>query len=165
MFRCTMEVVMELLRQHKDTLLSILEPFLRDPTVAWSRSGRAQRSDTSHPHPTTSGAGGGAVSSISRQSTAVLIADRELNNEAKEALMKISGRLNGIYNIAHPHGERIRRDILARISNGKKTMNTKHMSTRGLGATKEEEMPLSVQGQVHRLIEEAIMEENLGKCI
>ena len=36
------------------------------------------------------------------------------------------------------------------------------MTTRGLGAAKEEEMPLSVPGQVHRLIEEALMEENLG---
>jgi serine/threonine-protein kinase ATR len=42
-FRRTMEVTMKLMRDNKDTLLSILEPFLRDPTVVWSRSGRAQR--------------------------------------------------------------------------------------------------------------------------
>ena len=36
---------MRLLRDNKETLLSVLEPFLRDPTVAWGRSGRAQRSE------------------------------------------------------------------------------------------------------------------------
>lgn len=42
-FRRTMEVTMSLLRDNRDTLMSVLEPFLRDPTVSWSRSGRAQR--------------------------------------------------------------------------------------------------------------------------
>ena len=34
---------MRILRDNQDLLLSILEPFLRDPTVSWGRSGRAQR--------------------------------------------------------------------------------------------------------------------------
>ena len=42
-YRRTLEVTMGLLRENKETLLSVLEPFLRDPTVAWSRSGRAQK--------------------------------------------------------------------------------------------------------------------------
>jgi hypothetical protein len=28
---------------NRETLLSVLEPFLQDPTVGWDRSGRAQR--------------------------------------------------------------------------------------------------------------------------
>jgi serine/threonine-protein kinase ATR len=111
-FRGSMEVVMALLRQHKDSLLSILEPFLRDPTVAWSRTGRAQRTEATG---SVSGVGGPGGNSVSRQSTALL--DREMNSEAKEALIKISGRLDGIYNISHPHSERIRREIIARIGN------------------------------------------------
>ena len=45
-YRRTLEVTMGLLRENKETLLSVLEPFLRDPTVAWSRSGRAQKAIT-----------------------------------------------------------------------------------------------------------------------
>jgi phosphatidylinositol kinase/protein kinase (PI-3 family) len=30
-------------RDNKDPLLSVIEPFIRDPTVAWGRGGRAQR--------------------------------------------------------------------------------------------------------------------------
>lgn len=45
-YRRTLEVTMGLLRENKETLLSVLEPFLRDPTVAWGRSGRAQKATT-----------------------------------------------------------------------------------------------------------------------
>jgi serine/threonine-protein kinase ATR len=44
-YRLTMEVAMKLLRNNKDILLSVVEPFLRDPTVAWGRGGRAQRDE------------------------------------------------------------------------------------------------------------------------
>jgi serine/threonine-protein kinase ATR len=131
-----MEVCLQLLRQNKDVLLSVLEPFLRDPTVAWSRSGRAQRSEASS----------------STKSTATFH-DRE-NADAKEALLKISGRLNGVYNIVNPAAEDIKREYRVR---------EKAYPNRGLGASKDEELPLSVSGQVQRLISEAIMEENLAQ--
>ena len=57
-YRNTLEIVLGILREHKDTLLSILEPFLRDPTVCWSRSGRAQRQLLT----AATGAGGGGGS-------------------------------------------------------------------------------------------------------
>ncbi len=34
------------LREHQETLISVLEPFLFDPTVGWDRQGRAQRGDS-----------------------------------------------------------------------------------------------------------------------
>ena len=86
-FRRTMEVCMSLLRENKDTLLGVLEPFIRDPTVLWGRTGRAQRGDD-RGDKTDPGA----------------IQDND-NADAKEALLKITERLNGIYNLIHPSGE------------------------------------------------------------
>lgn len=91
-FRRTMEVTMGLLRENKDALLSVLEPFLRDPTVAWSgRSGRAQRVE---------GAGSSRQGAIFRE---------QENTEVRAMLNTIGGRLEGIYNLRHPHGDRIRK--------------------------------------------------------
>jgi phosphatidylinositol kinase/protein kinase (PI-3 family) len=44
-YRLAMEVALKLLRKNKEVLLSVVEPFLRDPTVAWGRGGRAQREE------------------------------------------------------------------------------------------------------------------------
>lgn len=137
-FRRTMEVTLSVLRENKDILLSVLEPFLRDPTVSWSRSGRAQRNtDGSTTSTTTAGAAKGR--------------DHE-NKEAKEMLQKISERLNGMYNIVHPHRDKFMRGASKR---GEPT------PVRGIGVAKSEILPLSVQGQVQRMIDEATAPENL----
>ena len=44
-FRRVMEVSLSVLRENQETLVSVLEPFLQDPTVGWDRLGRAQRDD------------------------------------------------------------------------------------------------------------------------
>ena len=49
-FRKSLEVVLGTAREHKSTLLNVLEPFLRDPTVGWARSGKAQRDANDPPH-------------------------------------------------------------------------------------------------------------------
>jgi serine/threonine-protein kinase ATR len=134
-FRSTMEVCMRLLRDNKETLLSVLEPFIRDPTVQWGRSGRAQRTES--------------VEHKEKHAPGVF-QDNE-NADAKEALNKISERLSGIYNITHPHAARIKDAYLKR----------KASVTVGIGASKDETLPLSVHGQVQRLIFEATAEENL----
>lgn len=77
---------MSLLRQNKDTLMGVLEPFIRDPTVSWGRSGRAQRTESATKGPI------GAIQ------------DND-NTHAKDALLKIMERLNGVYNLCHPSGE------------------------------------------------------------
>ena len=134
-FRRTMEVVMTLLRDNKETLLGVIEPFIRDPTVAWNRSGRAQRGDTdSH---------GRQVANFQ---------DHE-NADAMEALLKISERLSGIYNLVHPNQEKLLKACQSR---------KQQQPSKGLGSLKEEgSLPLSVQGQVQRLISEATAQENL----
>ena len=86
-FRRTMEVSISLLRDNKDTLMGVLEPFIRDPTVSWGRSGRAQREENTSKGPMKA------------------IQDTD-NRDAKEALLKITERLNGIYNLCHPSGKK-----------------------------------------------------------
>ncbi len=138
-FRRTLEVCMSLLRDNKDTLMSVLEPFLRDPTVAWGRGGRAQRGDVEG-----SGVGKGG------QSTSSCVENE--NKEARGMLLKISERLSGVYNVSHPHREKF---VRACVKRGEE------LPARGLGAGRDETLPLSVQGQVVRLIDEATAEENL----
>lgn len=133
-YRRTMELSMKVLRDNKDVLLSVLEPFLRDPTVAWGRNGKAQQKGVG---------GGGAVGAVGAP-----------NSDAVAALTTITGRLNGIYNIIHPHQDRIVKGY------GSRRQMT---PTRGLGALKEEALPLSVMGQVQRLIDEAICVYNLAQ--
>jgi serine/threonine-protein kinase ATR len=135
-FRRTMEVVMSLLRENRDTLLAVIEPFLRDPTVAWGRAGKAQRGEI-----------------VAAQKIGKDVPNME-NADAKEALSKISGRLKGVYNLTHPHAKRIIEQYVKR----KETP-----PLRGLGAQLDEALPLSVQGQVQRLIEEATADENLAQ--
>ena len=87
---------MSLLRQNKDTLMGVLEPFIRDPTVSWGRAGRAQRTE-----------------SVTRGPIGA-IQDND-NTDAKEALLKIMERLNGVYNLCHPSGEDVIRHCLSSL--------------------------------------------------
>ena len=76
------------------------------------------------------------------------------NPEVKEALEKITGRLNGIYNLTSPVQERILRKYQQRGQPPPKF---------GTGAGKDESHPLSVEGQVSRLIDEAKAVESLAQ--
>ena len=150
-YRQTLEVCLTVLRENREKLLNILEPFLRDPTVVWNRSGRAQRSSESTASTSTNNP---------KESGSKVMQDME-NKEAKEMLHKISERLKGVYNIIHPHREKFVRGALKR---------EEPLPTRGLGPSKEELLPLSVSGQTQRLIEEATAYENLaqlyiGMCV
>ena len=144
----------------------MLEPFIRDPTVQWGRSGKAniaQRhamADPKHAGGGGMGGNGGSVQDID-------------NADAKEAMQRITERLSGIYNVIHPHGEEIRREYQERqaIRATGTTMAPvttltapSAVPTRGTGASKEDlEGRLSVQGQVQRLVEEATAKENLAQ--
>ena len=142
-FRKTMEMGMFLLRGNKDTLLSILEPFLRDPTVAWSRSGRAQQYQQQQQQ------------QQHKQSRGFTRNGGEHDNaDAKDALLKISSRLDGVYNIYHPRAPDISKACSERGI---------ILASRGLGAKFEDSLPLSVQGQVQRLIDEGTDDANLAQ--
>ena len=87
LFRGCMEVTLSVLREHQETLVSVLEPFLHDPTVGWDRQGRAQRPDEDG----RAAAGRGAASSSGGEM------------DPKRVLNTVKGRLKGVYNLRDSH--------------------------------------------------------------
>lgn len=113
---------MSTLRDNRDTLLSVLEPFLKDPIIDWRRHRSQQKQ--------------GKSSSSSNSETA----------QAKRSIKVIDERLRGIYNLRNPNLQKVKR-------------------TDGWSVDQDDEMthlmPLSVEGQVHKMISEATSHENL----
>ena len=108
------------LRSNRDTLLSVLEPFLKDPVIDWKRS-RTQQTATQQ--------------------------QERLNKEAIRSIKVIEERLQGIYNLKNPNIRKIRK------VNGRTGGDADGVS--------QIVLPLSVEGQVHKLIAEATSNENL----
>lgn len=125
-FRRVSEVTMQLLRENKATLRSVLESFIHDPLVEWGRRGKATQSSAS-----------------SGKTPAELSSERS-KQEIRLVLKSIDGRLRGIYNL----GDGIR----PLVSNSHRSI-----------LPEVETLPLSVQGQVDKLIHEATSHENLAQ--
>lgn len=110
-----LQTAMRTLRDNRDTLLSVLEPFLKDPIIDWKRYRSQQKSSTS-------------------------------TTQAKRSVKVIDERLRGVYNLRNPNLKKYRR-------------------TDGLSADQDDELthllPLSVEGQVNKMIAEATSSENL----
>jgi len=113
--------VMSALRENRKLLLSVLEPFVKDPIIDWKRH-RGQQ---------------------------FVLGDKDSDGaiEMKRSIKVIEERLRGIYNLRNPNYKTIRR------TDG-------HTSL-----TDDDDMayiiPLSVEGQVHKMISEACCHENL----
>ena len=116
-----LKAAMTTLRDNRDTLLSVLEPFIKDPIIDWKRQKSSQRT--------------------SKTSASEL---RSL--QAKRSITTIDERLKGIYNLHNPNYKKVKR-------------------TDGWSQDVDDEMmnmlPLSVEGQVHKMITEATSHENL----
>lgn len=91
------EITLSVLRTHRETLMSVLETFIHDPLVEWTKSQKSS-GEVQNPH-------------------------------AQRAIANIEARLQGV--------------------------------VVGVGAAPS--LPLSVEGQVHRLIAEAVSHDNLAK--
>jgi serine/threonine-protein kinase ATR len=113
---------MQTLRDNKDVLLSVLEPFLKDPVIDWKRQ-RSQQKRNSLPQ-------------------------RE-SNDAKRSVRVIEQRLKGMYNLGNPNHKKVRQDK----REGDYSFDQDDEMARLL--------PLSVEGQVHKMITEASSHENL----
>ncbi|KAK1326478.1 Serine/threonine-protein kinase ATR [Acorus calamus] len=92
------EITLMVLRTHKETLMSVLETFIHDPLVEWTKSHKSSGVEVQNPH-------------------------------AQRAISNIKARLQGV--------------------------------VVGVGAAPS--LPLAVEGQVRRLIAEAVSHKNLGK--
>jgi serine/threonine-protein kinase ATR len=76
MFKRGMEYSLEILRGNQDTLLSVLEPFIKDPVIDWRRH-RSQQSNSN-----SSG---------------------DSFHEARRSIAVIRERLSGVYNLRNPN--------------------------------------------------------------
>ena len=119
-FRGGLTSAMTTLRQNRDILLSVLEPFLKDPVIDWKkmraqqRRGRPKKKENSE------------------------------NKDVKQSFKVIESRIRGVYNLKNPNFKKIpRTDGYAAID------HDSHI------------LPLSVEGQVNRMINEATSNENL----
>lgn len=113
---------MSILRDNRDTLLSVLDPFLRDPVIDWKRH-RAQQS-------------GETENNTGHRDTM----------EAKRSIRVIDERLRGMYNLTNPNYKKIKRVD--------RTSQDSHDEMASM-------LPLSVEGQVQKMIAEATSHENL----
>jgi serine/threonine-protein kinase ATR len=117
-----LQTAMTVLRDNRDTLLSVLEPFTKDPVIDWRRNkGQQQRQ------------------------TQTTLEDYQ-KSRAKRAINVIDGRLQGIYNLKNPNIRKFKR------RDGQQADHHDDIPSMS---------PLSVDGQVHKLIAEATSNENL----
>lgn len=132
---------MSTLRNNRDTLLSVLEPFVKDPVIDWGRR---------KSHKTAKAVGTTSNSSNKHEQREE---QKYLTEHAKRNIHTIDERLKGIYNLRNPN--------LRKISRQDK--NGSHHSNNHLLDDDESAMlvPLSVEGQVHKMIAEATSHENL----
>jgi serine/threonine-protein kinase ATR len=116
-----LKAAMSTLRDNRDTLLSVLEPFVKDPVINWKRY-------------------------RSQDGASFRANDNDLTVEAKQKMNVIDERLRGIYRLRNNNMKKIRR-------------------TDRLETQQDDELshpiPLSVEGQVHKMIGEATSNENL----
>ncbi|XP_072968879.1 serine/threonine-protein kinase ATR [Typha angustifolia] len=92
------EITLSVLRAHRETLMSVLETFIHDPLVEWTKSHKSSGVEVQNPH-------------------------------AQRAISNIKARLQGVV----------------------------------VGVAAAPSLPLAVEGQVRRLIAEAVSHKNLGK--
>ena len=146
-FRRSLEVGLHTLRHHRETLLNVLEPFIRDPTVGWSRTGKAQR-DGGPDEPPDRGLGdrNGAKATSKKRAPPP---PPKAHDDPKNVLRVVAQRLDGIYNVPVPPPPGSAREREDRAL------------ARARGVKKPDELPLSVPGQVERLIKEATADTNL----
>lgn len=114
MYASNLRGAMDTLRKNRDTLLSVLEPFVKDPVITWKRSSSSQKSTRKDPI-----------------------------SEAKRDVRVIDERLRGIYNLRNPNHRKVPRTD---ITNDELSHHA---------------LPLSVEGQVQKMIAEATSGENL----
>ena len=119
-YRRSCEATLSVLRKHRETILSVMDTFVHDPLVEWSRKVNKE-----------GGGGGGGAGTKQRgqgHGGPENASKAEVDNpQAKDAMATIEGRLKGTL----------------------------------LGVSSRPSMPLSVEGHVHRLMQEAMAKDKL----
>ena len=127
-FSSGLQTAMATLRDNRDTLLSVLEPFTKDPVIDWRKSKVHQKQKQAQTH-----------------AKAQAQLEDFQKSRAKRAIKVIEERLMGIYNVKNnPNRKKLLRKDLEGPDESITSMT-----------------PLSVEGQVHKMIAEATSNENL----
>jgi len=136
MFKIGLQTVMATLRDNRDTLLSVLEPFVKDPVIDWKR----QRQQSANER----GAGDENARNVVLDQTQIA---------AKQSINVIDERLQGIYNLRNPNIAKLQRSLMKRTGGIAPDQDYEEEHTHIV--------PLSVEAQVHKMISEASSPENL----
>jgi serine/threonine-protein kinase ATR len=166
LFAQSLGVAMQTLRKNRDTLLSVLEPFVKDPVINWKKTrtdAAALRPPPPHHH------------NIHHHHPQV-----DPVAAARQKMRVIECRLKGIYNIRNPNLRKIRRTDLNNSNEDGEDIghqqrfpiasnhNHNHNHNNNNNNNNDEQinlvhhsLPLSVEGQVQKLIAEATKSENL----
>jgi len=140
MFSSGMESCLGILRENRDTLLSVLEPFIKDPVIDWKRH-RTQQS----------------VGSLStRMPSHMAGGKQDSHGEAKRSIHVIKERLSGICNLRNPNFRKLKNIIPQSDKQGREGGSAADDNNMMI-----EILPLSVEGQVQKLCAEASKNENL----
>jgi serine/threonine-protein kinase ATR len=127
---------------NSETLVNVLEAFIHDPLVEWARSGRQQQQQR-----------GG----VAEKKKAVPNTNAKSHKAAKRRLRIIKQRLSGVYN----YNVRAPTSSYSQSSSSSSKRKDNDSDGNGENDRTVNSLPLSVEGQVHRLIEEATDETNL----
>ena len=130
----------QVLRAHCNTIVSVLETFVHDPVIDWTRR---ERSDEENPHARD------ALSTIEGKHT----------HPASEPLVvnwTITAR--SVMTYGHLPTKPVRFDADAAVGSAA----AGRLKGVNIGVHAMPSLPLSVEGHAHRLIEEAVDKENLG---
>jgi phosphatidylinositol kinase/protein kinase (PI-3 family) len=146
-------VAMQTLRKNRDTLLSVLEPFVKDPVINWKKTRRPDTTTATtaaaHLRPRHPPAGPPVVDPAAA---------------ARQKMRVIECRLMGIYNIRNPNLRKIRRTdmnvVVVDVGGGGTSSNSGSNNNTDDNLV-HHSLPLSVEGQVQKLIAEATKSENL----
>lgn len=149
-FRGSCEHTMRVLRNEREVLLSVLEAFVHDPLVEWKKKGK------------NSSKASGNAKKRSRDMAGLSSNDDEDdggNSDARQMLRNIDDRLCGIYN-----RDFVLKTMQEKRSSIKKNKTSKNASdSESSGINNTASLPLSIEGQVQKLIEEATDDGNLCK--
>ena len=154
-FRHSCECVMSILREKENcnVLVNNLEAFVHDPLVIWFKQGTAKSGSSSSSSSSTANNNGGRDGNV-------LDPAKNAVHSATQVLDTIRGRLNGVFNFKIDN-------VMARnpekLKKYNKNTDNGYRVDEQLKSGQEviDAIPLSVQGQVQRLISEATKEDNL----
>lgn len=132
-YSSSLKLAMTTLRHNRDTLLSVLEPFIKDPIIDWKRTRSTQSPKK-------------MISKVHGVNMTQAQDDRQ-TKEAKHSIKVIDERLRGIYNLRNP--------------NIKKYLKRDSYSVAQTDESLTQLLPLSVEGQVHKMIAEATSSQNV----